>query len=133
VSWAGLFVLGFITLMLGMVLWSGLSTRNMRGQLVEQLIPALPGLENHLEKAVIYCYTEHCGPCKKMAPDIDRLAAAHPNLFKLDVAHQSTEARTLGVRATPTTLLVENGKVLKALLGANAVAAVEIFLDPDQA
>jgi len=127
-SWAGYLVLAFVALSLGYMLWSGLSVRTVRGQSVEPLESALPGLAEHRDRAVIYCYSEHCGPCRKMAPDIERLAAAHPNLFKLDVTRQHREARAMGIRATPTTLLVENGKVHKALLGGGAVPAVEVFL-----
>jgi thioredoxin 1 len=127
-SWAGYLVIAFVALALAYMLWSGLSMRTVRGQSVEALFPALPGLAERQGRAVIYCYSEHCGPCRKMAPDIDRLATDHPNLFKLDVTRHHREARALGIRATPTTLLVENGTVLKALLGAGAVAPVEVFL-----
>jgi hypothetical protein len=56
------------------------------------------------------------------------LQASHPNVFKLDIARNVGEARAIGIRVTPTTLLVEDGKVLKVLLGAGAVPAVEVFL-----
>ncbi len=127
-SWAGYLVLTFVALSLGYMLWSGLSVRTVKGQPVDLLAPVLPGLAEQQARAVIYCYSEHCGPCRKMAPAIDRLAADHPNLFKLDVTRHHREARAIGIRATPTTLLVEDGRVLKALLGAGAVRAVEVFL-----
>lgn len=128
-SWAGYLVLAFVGLTLGYMLWAGLSARTVKGQSVDPLETALPGLAAQRSRAVIYCYSEHCGPCRKMAPDVDRLAAVHPNLFKLDVTRYHREGRAIGIRATPTTLLVEDGKVLKALLGAGAVPAIEVFLE----
>ncbi len=127
-SWAMALILGFIGLFLAMLLWSGLSAQNLRGQPVNALYELFPDLEKHRARAVIYCFSAHCGPCRKMAPDIDRLCQTHPNLFKLDVSRHSAPARALGIRATPTTLLVEDGKVLKVLLGANTLGAVEVFL-----
>ena len=127
-SWAGYLVLAFVAFALGYMLWSGLSVRSVKDQPVDVLEPALSGLAEQRARAVIYCYSEHCGPCRKMAPDIDRLSADHPNMFKLDVTRHPREARTIGIRATPTTLLVEDGKVLKALLGAGAVPAIKVFL-----
>ncbi len=127
-SWAGYLVLTFVALSLGYMLWSGLSVRTVKGQTTDVLEPALPGLAAHQARAVIYCYSEHCGPCRKMAPDIDRLAAEHPNLFKLDVTRHHREGRAMGIRATPTTLLVEDGRVIKALLGAGAISSIETYL-----
>ena len=127
-SWVGYVVLVTVALMVAFTLWTGLSARGVRGRSVEGLHEALPGLHARQAKAVIYCYSEHCGPCRRMAPEIDRLQQQHPNLFKLDVARHPREARALGVRVTPTTLLVEDARVLKGLLGAGAVPSIEVFL-----
>ena len=127
-SWIGYLMLGLVALAVAYILWTGLTADNMTGKSADVLDPALPGLAAHRARAVIYCYSRHCPPCRKMAPDIDRLQAAHPNLFKLDISRNVGEARAIGIRATPTTLLVEDGKVLKVLLGAGAVPAIEVFL-----
>jgi len=95
---------------------------------VDVLGAVLPALGAQRAKAVIYCFSEHCGPCRKMAPEIEQLSARHPNVFKLDILRHSQEARAIGIHAIPLTLLVENGKVLKALLGAASVPAIEVFL-----
>ncbi len=127
-SWAAYVFLLMAALTTAYLLWSSLSVRNIKGQSVDVLFSALPELESHQDKAVIYCYSQHCGPCKQMAADVERLRSRHPNLFKLDVGMHPTEARQLGIQATPTSLLVENGRVHKALLGSGAVKPMEIFL-----
>ncbi len=127
-SWVAGLVLVLAALSVALWWWGSLSAGAIRGQPVAPLQAALPELQAHHRKAVVYCYSEHCGPCRRMAPAVDRLCAAHPNVFKLDVMAHPREARAVGIRATPTTLLVEDGKVLKALLGAGAVPAVEVFL-----
>lgn len=128
-SWIGYLMLVLVALAVAYILWTGLTADNMTGKPVDALDPALPGLAGHRAKAVIYCYSQHCPPCRRMAPDIERLRKQHPNVFKLDISRHAREARAIGIRATPTTLLVEDGKVLKALLGAGAVPAIEVFLD----
>jgi len=113
-SWIGYLVLGFTAVAVAYLLWTGLTAGHITGNPAAPLEPALPGFADHRDRAVIYCYSEHCPPCRKMAPDIARLQATHPNVFKLDISRNTAEARAMGIRATPTTLLVEDGKVLRA-------------------
>jgi thiol-disulfide isomerase/thioredoxin len=127
-SWAGYLVLSLVGLWLAMMIWTGLSARKVRGQLIDSLYPALPDLQQHADKAVVYCHSEHCGPCRKISPHIAQLRATHDNLFMLDISQHAKEARSMGIRAVPTTLLVEQGQVIKALLGAHALPAIKVFL-----
>ncbi len=122
-------MLGIVAVMVAYILWTSLSVGNMIDKPVALLDSVLPGLTAHRAKAVIYCYSPRCPPCSRMAPDIVRLQEKHPNVFKLDISRHPKESRAIGIRATPTTLLIEDGKVLQALLGANAVPAIEMFLD----
>ena len=128
-SWIGILVLILSALIFGLYLWSLLSVRRMRGRPVSALVGAIPELADAKGRAVIYCYSDHCAPCRQMAPQIEALRARHPNLHKLDVTRHLDAARALGVRATPTTLLVEDGQVLKALLGVGALRSVRTFLE----
>jgi thioredoxin 1 len=127
-SWPAYLVLALTALLAVPVLWTALAARGARGKAVDPLADALPGLDAHKARAVVYCFSQHCGPCRKMSPQIDRLRQRHPNVFKLDILQHPRAAQALGVHATPTTLLVEDGKVLKALLGAGGLRAVEVFL-----
>ncbi len=128
-SWADSLMLGLVALVVAYILWTRISSDNMIGKPVELLDSALPGLVAHRAKAVIYCYSHHCTPCRKMSSDIVRLQEEHPNVFKLDISQHAQETRAIGIRATPTTLLVENGKVSTALLGSGAMPEIEEFLD----
>jgi thioredoxin 1 len=127
-SWAGYLVLSLVGLSLALVLWSGLSARHLKGQPVDVLYSALPALRDCAGKAVVYCHSEHCAPCRKMMPEIERLRRQHANLFALDISRHASAARSLGIRATPTHLLVENGIVIKALLGSATIPAITVFL-----
>jgi thioredoxin 1 len=70
--------------------------------------------------ALYYFFSPRCPPCRQMGPVIDRLAATHENVVKIDVSVHPETARLFGVRATPTTLVVRDGRVSKAVLGARS-------------
>ncbi len=127
-SWIAILVLIAGALIAALYLWSHLSARQMRGRPVSALREAIPELGDARGRVVVYCYSEHCAPCRQMAPHIDALRARHGQVFKLDVMRHLEAARGLGVRATPTTLLIEDGRVVKALLGPGAIRSVRTFL-----
>jgi thioredoxin 1 len=127
-SWPGYLALATLAFLAANALWVLLASRQLRGRSVADLAMIYPELSGHQGKAVIYCYSADCGPCRRITPAIDALRAEHPNLIKLDVAERPAEARRLGIRATPTLLLVEDGRVLKALVGAHGLGAVKVFL-----
>jgi len=127
-SWPGYLVLAILALFGGYMLWIALATRQLRGRSVVDLAGLFPELANHQGKAVIYCYSTHCGPCRHMTPAIEALRQKHSNVLKLDIGAHPVEALRLGVQATPTVLLVEDGQILKALLGAHGLGALKIFL-----
>ena len=110
------------------MLWIALATRGLRGRPVTDLVELFPELANHQGKAAIYCYSTHCGPCRHMTPAIEALRQKHSNVLELDIGAHPAEALRLGVQATPTVLLVEDGQILKALLGAHGLGALKIFL-----
>lgn len=62
-----------------------------------------------------------CGPCKKMAPIIDALAADYEGqafIGKADVEEEEELAMQFGVRSVPTILFFKNGEVVDKQVGA---------------
>jgi len=127
-SWPGYLALAILSLLVANALWIRLANRQLRGRSVTDLVSVDPALANQRGKAAIYCYSAQCGPCRSLTPAIDALRADYPSLFKLDVAEHSAEARRLGIQAVPTILLIEDGQVLKALLGTRCLPALRTFL-----
>ncbi|MGA7951027.1 MAG: thioredoxin family protein [Thiobacillaceae bacterium] len=77
----------------------------------------LDGKAGKHSRKLYYFYARHCGPCKSMAPLIERVRQDHPNLIKLDIAEAADLARQFGIVATPTFILVEAGTIRKVRLG----------------
>jgi thioredoxin 1 len=66
---------------------------------------------------VYYLYSESCGPCKAIAPQIDALREQYPNLIKLDVRRHPELARGFNAMATPSFVHVRDGRVVEVRLG----------------
>lgn len=112
-----------IGLLLAWILYMGylsFSSSKVKGREISQLAPRLPGLAEHTDKALIYCYSPRCGPCKTMTPVIDELCQKGKPIIKLGLPENLEVAQELGIRATPTLLLVRDGRIAEVNIGAKS-------------
>lgn len=109
---SGLFVL-FVLLQLGM----SLKSRMQKGKEAPHLDGSYGKAIQDGRKALFYFYSPACGACRPMTPVIEKLQQQHPNVFKINVAHEMATARKFGIMATPSTVLVENNRIAEFLLG----------------
>ncbi len=78
-------------------------------------------LNSHVPVLVDF-WAAWCGPCRMIAPEVDRLAkeyAGRVKVVKLNVDENPTTAERFQVRSIPTFILFRDGKVLKHQVGAN--------------
>ena len=73
------------------------------------------------ELVVVDFFATWCGPCKRLAPQIDKLAEKHPKVhfYKVDVEKLDTVAHKYKVQAMPTILFFKNGAVVSTVVGAS--------------
>lgn len=95
-----------------------LATRAAEGRPAQPLFRLFPGLAEHAGRALVYCYSPQCGPCRPMSREVDSLVADGAPIYKLDVSEQPQLAREIGIRATPTLVLIEGRTVSRLVLGA---------------
>ena len=81
------------------------------------------------ERLLFYFSSPRCPMCRSMNPVIERLAAQHDNIIKVDVSETIELARKFGVMGTPTVVLVRNGKVDRMLVGAKSEKQVRALLE----
>ena len=79
---------------------------------------------------IVDLYADWCGPCKMIAPEVAKMAAANPSVkvVKIDVDAEEELTETLGVSAMPTFLAFDKtGKEVDRVQGANKVAIAAAF------
>lgn len=76
------------------------------------------------EVAVIDFFATWCGPCKMIAPVVEKMSNEEPytkvKFFKIDVDNTPDVAQELGIRAMPTFVIFKGGKEVAQVVGANA-------------
>ena len=95
-------------------------TRRMM-KLKGQPAPAVAGAAGRRvadgRSALFYFYSPQCGACRTMTPVVKELAGRAPGVFPVDISVDMDTARRFSVMATPTTILVRDGKVAEVLVG----------------
>ena len=69
------------------------------------------------KKSLFYFYSQNCGACKAMTPIIENYSRKNPQYFKVDVQNDMETARKFGVMGTPSTVIIEGGKIREFLVG----------------
>ena len=72
------------------------------------------------KKLLLYFYSPTCGPCKAMTPVIDKMSKENKDIHKINLSRDMTIGRIFGVMGTPATVVVENSKIKKYVLGARS-------------
>ena len=71
--------------------------------------------------ALIDFWAEWCGPCRAIAPIVKELAARYGDrvvVAKMDIDSNPATPGRYGVRAIPTVLAFQNGRVVEQIQGA---------------
>lgn len=121
-------LIAVLAVFMAMPLYVWLGSKRLQGRAAPDYAALLTPRQQGCDKLLFYFYSAHCGPCRTLSPLIDRLAQRHGNVVKVDVLQQPAAARQFGIRATPTLVLVEDGKVVKVLLGAVSEKQLEVLL-----
>ncbi len=77
-------------------------------------------------------WAEWCGPCLRMAPAVDAIAAEYDGkvvVGKLNVDHNPATPMTYGIRGIPTLILFKGGHPVEQIVGLVDKAALKKALD----
>jgi thioredoxin 1 len=81
------------------------------------------------DKAVIVDFwAEWCGPCRAVAPVLDRIAeerAGEVIVVKVNIDEEPGLAQRFGVQSIPTMILFKDGEPAKVTIGAQPKGALE--------
>ncbi|MCD8485926.1 thioredoxin [Kamptonema cortianum] len=70
---------------------------------------------------VVDCTASWCGPCRLVAPLIDRLAEDYRDrakVFKLDLDANKAVAKRFGIRSIPAVMIFKQGELAETVIGA---------------
>lgn len=79
------------------------------------------------EKVLVDFYANWCGPCKMIAPELERVES-NVKVIKVNVDDFEELARKHGVMSIPTLILFNNGKEQKRNIGFIDKDRIEEFI-----
>jgi putative thioredoxin len=86
---------------------------------------------SHARPVVVDFWADWCGPCKALAPVLERAVAEHEDveLAKVDVDANPELAARYEIRGIPAVKAFRRGQVVAEFVGAQSPTAVGAFLD----
>jgi thioredoxin 1 len=81
---------------------------------------------------VVDCTATWCGPCKLVAPLIDRLSAEYGDraeIFKLDIEPHRDLAKRLGIRNIPAVIFFKAGEKIETIVGVKSYEEFSLALE----
>ena len=85
---------------------------------------------------VVDFWAEWCGPCKRLSPNVERVAeemSGKVKLAKLNVDENPITMTKYGVRGLPTLIMFKNGKVTATHLGDMSKQKLEEWIKSETA
>lgn len=112
-----LIIVGVVVVWALFILYTHHAATASEGKSVSLLCRLFPELEGCKKTVLVYCFSPRCSPCRQMTPVIEELKRDTGRAFVLDVSKHMELAHEMGIRATPTVLLIREGRVEKSIIG----------------
>ena len=87
----------------------------------EKALQAAPGV------AVVDFFATWCGPCKMLAPTVEKMAELHPEVhfYKVDIDEDMDLATRFKVMSVPTLLYFRRGVIANKTIGVISASEME--------
>ena len=90
-------------------------------------------LLNSKQPVLVDFHATWCGPCKLMAPELQRFAKSHTDklrVIKIDIDKNQNAAQQYNIQGVPTLILFKEGKVLWRQSGAMSARQIDQAVKP---
>lgn len=77
-------------------------------------------------------YATWCGPCKALAPVLEKIAENHPDdvkVFKVNVDEEEKLAMYFGITVVPTVIIFKNGQIAASFVGLRSASEIEKMIE----
>ncbi len=125
--WYVYLIIAFVLAIALNAAWIQYQARRMKGGRIDRLPGSLSRLDPR-RPVIVYAFSPNCGPCKAISPRIDEMIAEGLAIGKLDVQREPEAAARLNIRATPTFVMIRDGRVEGVALGAQNPTRLRRFL-----
>ncbi len=110
-------IAGFFLIVFSLQFMMIAKAKKSKGIKVSGLQGRLKALEKKGSKGLVYFFSPGCRACKYQTPIIKELQSSNKNVFDVDISRDMETAKVFGIKATPTTILVQDGVVKQVMLG----------------
>ena len=80
------------------------------------------------EKVLVDFYADWCGPCKMLAPELEKVTG-DISIVKVNVDEFEDLAREYGVMSIPTFIMFKDGKEVAKNVGSMPKSGIEAFIN----
>ena len=119
-TWAGGAVLLLLLLLIAVQLGPRILARRTVGRSLHGIPGSLGAAIDAGEDVIVVFFGPTCTACRRQEPAVQAVQKDFPSLFLINVPEELSTARTFGVMATPTTVLVRNRTIQKVLVGVQS-------------
>jgi thioredoxin 1 len=110
-------VVAIVALFIGLQLFMVLKMKFKKGKKAPSLDGKAGRMVENGDKLLFYFYSPGCRACKPMTPFIKNMAKRDKKVFPVDISQDMSTAQKFGVMGTPSTVVVETGKIVEFLVG----------------
>ena len=109
-------IVAYVVFIFGIRIYWAYRSKRMKGQEIPD-VPEFVRLKKG--KGVIYVHSPNCRPCKFVDPVVKKLSKELKGVsfVKVNAMENPELVRRLGVLATPSLIITENGRVKEVLIG----------------
>ncbi len=108
-----------------------LKAKFKKGKFVSGIVGKIGEAIARGERVMLYFYSPTCSACKVQTPIIDKLinsSNGKVKIFKIDVSRDASMALKLGVMGTPSTVIIEDGKIKEFFVGVKSEKILRRYL-----
>ncbi|MBN2724146.1 MAG: thioredoxin family protein [Deltaproteobacteria bacterium] len=122
-------LLGIFALFMIIQIMTVMKIKGQKGKPAPALMGKMGKIIESGEKSLFYFYAPRCNACAKMTPWMKQFEKDKENVFVIDLSSDLNTARSFGVLATPTTIIIKDKIIQDVLLGPYTESTIAEILE----